>query len=127
MTMFNIVGGYNGAERLNDMHEYSFATSLWTQLDVSSGDVIDWAYEWREAQINNLRNHQVPSGRSSLISQVYGNTLFIFGGPKQWTCYEIVNVFFFTGYNGANVLNDFYEFRFEPVLIPPPTLVLVRV
>lgn len=27
------------------------------------------------------------------------------------------------GYNGANVLNDFYEFRFEPVLIPPPTLV----
>lgn len=32
-------GGYNGAERLNDMHEYSFATSLWTQLDVSVGDV----------------------------------------------------------------------------------------
>ena len=30
---------YNGAERLNDMHEYSFATSLWTQLDVSVGDV----------------------------------------------------------------------------------------
>jgi hypothetical protein len=28
----------------------------------------------------------------------------------------------FTGYNGANVLNDFYEFRFEPVVIPPPTL-----
>lgn len=79
-------GGYNGAERLNDMHEYSFATSLWTKLDVSEGDV--------------------PSGRSSLISQVYGNSLFIFGG-----------------YNGANVLNDFYEFRFEPVVIPPPTLV----
>mmetsp|Transcript_11605 Transcript_11605/g.37115 ORF Transcript_11605/g.37115 Transcript_11605/m.37115 type:complete len:83 (-) Transcript_11605:898-1146(-) len=55
-------GGYNGAERLNDMHEYSFATSLWTQLDVSVGDV--------------------PSGRSSLISQVYCNSLFIFGGLK---------------------------------------------
>jgi len=56
-------GGYNGAERLNDMHEYSFATSLWTKLDVSEGDV--------------------PSGRSSLISQVYGNSLFIFGGSYQ--------------------------------------------
>ena len=33
-------GGYNGAERLNDMHEYSFATSLWTELDVSVGDVV---------------------------------------------------------------------------------------
>ena len=36
---------------------------------------------------------------------MYGNTLFVFGG-----------------YNGHVVLNDFYELRFEPVVIPPPTL-----
>jgi len=47
----------------------------------------------------------MPSGRSSLVSQVYKNSLFVFGG-----------------YNGQVVLNDFYEYRFEPVLIPSPTL-----
>ena len=28
----------------------------------------------------------------------------------------------FGGYNGSIVLNDFYEFRFEPVAIPPSTI-----
>lgn len=36
-----------------------------------------------------------PSGRSSMVAQVYKNSLYIFGG-----------------YNGHNVLNDFYEFKF---------------
>jgi hypothetical protein len=36
---------------------------------------------------------------------VYKNSLFVFGG-----------------YNGQVVLNTFYEFRFEPVLVPPPSL-----
>ncbi len=47
----------------------------------------------------------VPTGRSSLVAQVHGNSLFIFGG-----------------YNGQVVLNDFYEWRFQPLLVPPPTL-----
>ncbi|CAN0566547.1 unnamed protein product, partial [Ectocarpus sp. 12 AP-2014] len=47
----------------------------------------------------------LPTGRSSLVAQVHGNSLFIFGG-----------------YNGQVVLNDFYEWRFQPLLVPPPTL-----
>lgn len=39
------------------------------------------------------------------MAQVHGNSLFIFGG-----------------YNGQVVLNDFYEWRFQPLLVPPPTL-----
>ena len=77
-------GGYNGSERLNDMHCYSFDTKRWTLLE-TAGDI--------------------PSGRSSLVAQVYQNALYVFGG-----------------YNGHVVLNDFYEHRFEPVAIPPPTL-----
>jgi hypothetical protein len=48
----------------------------------------------------------VPSGRSSLVAQVYENCLYIFGG-----------------YNGVTVLNDFYKFRLNPVSIPPSGLV----
>merc|ERR1712151_537689 len=47
-----------------------------------------------------------PSGRSSLVAEVYNNSLYVFGG-----------------YNGSTVLNDFYEFRFQPVSIPPSHLV----
>ena len=89
-TMYTF-GGYNGNERLNDMYEFSFDTHRWTM--VHSDSPTD-------------ATGDVPSGRSSLVSQVYNNSLFIFGG-----------------YNGQVVLNDFYEFRFEPVLIPPPTLI----
>ncbi len=28
----------------------------------------------------------------------------------------------FGGYNGVTVLNDFYEYRFEPLVVLPPTL-----
>uniref|UniRef100_A0A7S2UT53 BTB domain-containing protein n=1 Tax=Fibrocapsa japonica TaxID=94617 RepID=A0A7S2UT53_9STRA len=49
---------------------------------------------------------EVPSGRSSLVAQVHENSLYVFGG-----------------YNGQVVLNDFYEYRFEPLNIPGPTLI----
>lgn len=39
------------------------------------------------------------------MPQVYKHSLYCFGG-----------------YNGRHVLNDFWEYKFEPVLIPPPTL-----
>ncbi len=32
------------------------------------------------------------------------------------------SLFCFGGYNGFTVLNDFYEYRFEPLVVPPPTL-----
>lgn len=80
-------GGYNGSERLNDMHEFNFDTHRWSVV-----------FEPSDAR-------GVPSGRSSLIAQVYGHSLYLFGG-----------------YNGHVVLNDFYEYRFEPVSIPPSTL-----
>ena len=48
---------------------------------------------------------RVLGGRSSLVAHVYNSSLYIFGG-----------------YNGSIVLNDFYEFRFAPVTIPPSTM-----
>lgn len=79
-------GGYSGSERLADMFAYDFETNHWSEVDCSNGDC--------------------PSGRSSLVAQVYENSLYIFGG-----------------YNGMAVLNDFYKFRLKPVNIPPSGLV----
>eukprot|EP00590_Aulacoseira_subarctica_P011142 CAMPEP_0172432294 /NCGR_PEP_ID=MMETSP1064-20121228/62499_1 /TAXON_ID=202472 /ORGANISM="Aulacoseira subarctica , Strain CCAP 1002/5" /LENGTH=715 /DNA_ID=CAMNT_0013179493 /DNA_START=1 /DNA_END=2145 /DNA_ORIENTATION=+ len=58
---------------------------------------------------NSPQSHfsqDIPSGRSSLVAQVYDNYLYIFGG-----------------YNGLTVLNDFYKFRLSPIRIPPTSLV----
>mmetsp|Transcript_4774 Transcript_4774/g.10128 ORF Transcript_4774/g.10128 Transcript_4774/m.10128 type:complete len:613 (+) Transcript_4774:1-1839(+) len=79
-------GGYSGSERLADMFAYDFETNHWSEVDCTNGEC--------------------PSGRSSLVAQVYQNSLYIFGG-----------------YNGVTVLNDFYRFRLKPVSIPPPALV----
>ena len=79
-------GGYNGSDRLADMLAYDFETNHWSEVDCSHGER--------------------PSGRSSLVAQVYENSLYIFGG-----------------YNGSTVLNDFYKFRLKPVNIPPSALV----
>uniref|UniRef100_A0A7R9UG27 BTB domain-containing protein n=1 Tax=Pinguiococcus pyrenoidosus TaxID=172671 RepID=A0A7R9UG27_9STRA len=49
-----------------------------------------------------LLEGDVPSGRSSLVAQVHRNSLYIFGG-----------------YNGKEVLNDFYEYRFQHLSIAP--------
>mmetsp|Transcript_19998 Transcript_19998/g.30891 ORF Transcript_19998/g.30891 Transcript_19998/m.30891 type:complete len:294 (+) Transcript_19998:1-882(+) len=68
------------------MYAYDFDTNHWSEVDCASGDA--------------------PSGRSSLVAQVYKNSLYIFGG-----------------YNGVTVLNDFYKFRLKPVSVPPPALV----
>ncbi|KAL3760521.1 hypothetical protein ACHAWU_001856 [Discostella pseudostelligera] len=79
-------GGYNGTDRLADMLAYDFETNHWTEVDCSNGER--------------------PSGRSSLVAQVYENCLYIFGG-----------------YNGSTVLNDFYKFRLKPVNVPSSALV----
>lgn len=63
-----------------------FETNHWSEVDCTNGEC--------------------PSGRSSLVAQVYENSLYIFGG-----------------YNGVTVLNDFYKFRLKPVSIPPSALV----
>lgn len=81
-----LYGGYSGNERLADMYAYDFETNHWSEVDCTDGDA--------------------PSGRSSLVAQVYENCLFVFGG-----------------YNGITVLNDFYKFRLKPVSVPPSGLV----
>lgn len=81
-----LYGGYSGSQRLADMHAYDFETNAWSQVDANLGEV--------------------PSGRSSLVAQVYENNLYIFGG-----------------YNGSTVLNDFYKFRLKPIGVPPTGLV----
>jgi len=79
-------GGYSGSQRLADMYAYDFDTNLWSQLDCTHGDC--------------------PSGRSSLVAQVYENSFYLFGG-----------------YDGDAVLNDFYKFRLKPVSVPPSAFV----
>mmetsp|Transcript_67271 Transcript_67271/g.194549 ORF Transcript_67271/g.194549 Transcript_67271/m.194549 type:complete len:622 (-) Transcript_67271:341-2206(-) len=81
-----LYGGYSGSQRLADMHAYDFETNAWSQIDANVGEV--------------------PSGRSSLVAQVYQNNLYVFGG-----------------YNGSRVLNDFYKFRLKPIDVPPSGLV----
>eukprot|EP00977_Amphora_coffeiformis_P016935 scaffold5364_cov164-Amphora_coffeaeformis.AAC.33 len=81
-----LYGGYSGTERLSDMFSYDFDTNHWSTIDCTAGDA--------------------PSGRSSLVAQVYDNSLYVFGG-----------------YNGQTVLNDFYKFRLKPVSVPPTSLV----
>ena len=80
-----VYGGYSGSERLSDMYAYDFETNHWSEVDCSNGEA--------------------PSGRSSLVAQVYRNCIYIFGG-----------------YNGSVVLNDFYKFRLKAISIPPPSL-----
>ena len=63
-----------------------FETNHWSEVDCTNGEC--------------------PSGRSSLVAQVYENSLYIFGG-----------------YNGVTVLNDFYKFRLKAVSVPPSALV----
>jgi hypothetical protein len=79
-------GGYSGSERLSDMYFYDFETNHWSEMDCTNGDR--------------------PSGRSSLVAQVYEDNLYIM-----------------FGYNGVTVLNDFYKFRLKPVSVPPSALV----
>lgn len=81
-----LYGGYSGNQRLSDMFAYDFETNHWSKVDCTNGEA--------------------PSGRSSLVAQVYDNCLYVFGG-----------------YNGATVLNDMYRFRLKPIGVPPPALV----
>jgi leucine-zipper-like transcriptional regulator 1 len=54
-----LYGGFSGAERLADMYAYDFDTHHWSQVDCTRGDA--------------------PSGRSSLVTQVYNNSIYVFG------------------------------------------------
>lgn len=81
-----LYGGYNGNQRLADLFAYDFETNAWSQIDANIGEV--------------------PSGRSSLVAQVYENNMYIG-----------------FGYNGSTVLNDMYKFRLKPIGIPPSGLV----
>lgn len=129
-----IFGGYDGVQRMNDFFEYRCDTKVWSIVH-GSGPVpspryfhacimyrnqmyifggYNGAHRLNDMYCFDFDTHmwaivdcsgELPSGRSSLVAQVYGNSLYTFGG-----------------YNGRHVLNDFFEFRFEPVAIPPPTL-----
>ncbi len=79
-------GGYSGSQRLGDMYAYDFETNHWSPVDCSNGEA--------------------PSGRSSLVAQVYSNYLYVFGG-----------------YNGSFVTNDMFKCRLRPIGIPSPSLV----
>jgi len=79
-------GGYSGSQRLSDMHTYDFQSNYWSKIDLS--------------------NSNAPSGRSSLVAQVYKNYLYIFAG-----------------YNGTSVMNDMYKCRLQPICVPPSSLV----
>ena len=68
------------------MYTYDFLSNYWTKVDLSEDNA--------------------PSGRSSLVAQVYKNNLYIFGG-----------------YNGSSVMNDMYKCRLQPICVPPSSFV----
>ena len=68
------------------MYAYDFDTELWSLIDSSSGCP--------------------PKGRSSLVAQIYDNSLYVG-----------------FGYDGDTVLNDFYKFRLRAISVPPPSLI----
>ncbi len=84
-NMLIMFGGYSGSQRLSDMYTYDVQSNYWTQVDLSKDDA--------------------PSGRSSLVAQVYKNNLYIFGG-----------------YNGSTVMNDMYKCRLQPICVPRSSL-----
>lgn len=112
-------GGYNGQDRLADMLAYDFETNHWSEVDCTHGDR--------------------PSGRSSLVAQVYENSVSWkrgMGWLFRWCSAEhifvtstscifnsLLQLYIFGGYNGSTVLNDFYRFRLKPVNVPPSSLV----
>lgn len=129
-----LFGAYDGVHRMNDFHRFRMGSRTWSSVrsqgqvpspryfhaSVVYGDslFLFGGYSGQE-RLNDLFEFRLdchtwflvnaeepPSGRSSLGAQVFGNSLYVFGG-----------------YNGSIVLNDFYEFRFEPVSIPPSSLV----
>ena len=81
-----IFGGYSGSRRLSDMYTYDCQSHYWTKVDTSNSDA--------------------PSGRSSLVAQVYKNNFYIFGG-----------------YNGTSVMNDMYQCRLQPICVPQSSLI----
>mmetsp|Transcript_5128 Transcript_5128/g.7089 ORF Transcript_5128/g.7089 Transcript_5128/m.7089 type:complete len:496 (-) Transcript_5128:14-1501(-) len=133
-----VFGGYDGVQRMNDFYECNLDTYTWRQIPClgsvpspryfhscvmynghmyvfggyNGSERLNDMYEfdfathhWRVLSLPNKGSEDLPSGRSSLVAQVHHNSLLIFGG-----------------YNGQVVLNDFYEYRFEPVLIPQSTI-----
>jgi N-acetylneuraminic acid mutarotase len=88
-----VYGGFSGSQRLDDMYLYDFDSKEWSQIDCNNG------------YGDGGTAHCPPSGRSSLVAQVYKNFLYVFGG-----------------YNGDTVLNDFYKFRLQSTSILLPTL-----
>lgn len=52
-----VYGGYSGSLRLSDMYAFDFDTEVWSRIDCSYGTP--------------------PKGRSSLVAQVYENSLYI--------------------------------------------------
>ena len=81
-----IFGGYSGSRRLSDMYTYDCQSHYWAKIDMSNSDA--------------------PSGRSSLVAQVYKNNFYIF-----------------SGYNGTSVMNDMYQCRLQPICVPESSLI----
>ena len=108
-----LYGGYSGSQRLGDMYAYDFeikSVSLRSCADVSDKTFRKSHHfarctllQWSEIDCSN---GEAPSGRSSLVTQVYENYLYVFGG-----------------YNGHEVMSDFYKFRLKPIGVPPSGLV----
>lgn len=131
-----IHGGYDGVDRKADFFAFDLTTYTWTEIPCLGrppppryfhscclygnklyvyggysgserlGDMYCFDYDTNHWSQVDCDHGEVPSGRSSLVAQVHNNYLYIFGG-----------------YNGSNVLNDFYKFRLKTIGVPPPALV----
>lgn len=130
-----IFGGYDGTQRINDLHCFNFTTQQWTRLSTESDAVS-------------------PSPRDRHVACVHGNGFYIFGGFDGLTrvndmhCFDLEqhcwvpvgagaggghvpsprhshsavvygdSMFVFGGYDGS-YKNDFHEFDFRTQLWTP--------
>jgi len=104
-----IFGGYDGHQRVNDLHFYNFTSCKTTSLtsSITYSLIVILVGKWTQIDSPNS-----PSPRDRHIAVVYENELFIFGG-----------------FDGSSRVNDMHTFHLESLqwraLLPtsgtPPT------
>jgi leucine-zipper-like transcriptional regulator 1 len=135
-THVYIQGGYDGVERKSDFFALDLETYTWTEMPCLGtppspryfhscclygnrmylyggysgserlADMYAYDFDTNHWSQVDYASGNAPMGRSSLVAQVHDNSIYVFGG-----------------YNGTNVLNDFFRFRLKPIGVPPSALV----
>ncbi|CAD8054512.1 unnamed protein product [Paramecium sonneborni] len=82
-----LFGGFNGLERQNDLYEFDFGIKTWKKLEVNES----------------------PKGRSSMVFQIYNDSLYIFGGMMEMN-FQMIFI------NQSSFLQDFHTLINNPLM-----------